>query len=813
LQLLYLQFLYTLYPEMRSDNPKKSVSSGVDCQKFKHRLEPNGYFMSRFDRQILVLLLALAGLQGCGWSPFGTKEEYLHRAQQFAERGQYGDSVLQYRKALQKDGNYGEAYLRYGQLLARLNRQAQAFSSLSRAVELLPQSEEARAELGRLAMIELLRDPRRPQRLYQTADKMATELLAANPNSAEGLRLKGYLALVDSHSNEVIDYFNRSLLAKPNQPDVVTMLVQTLLLEHQGDEAEKVVRSALATLKNDGPLYDTLYGYYMGAHRPADGEQLLKLKIANNPRDVFFVVQLASHYRNQRETEQMEAVLKAFVADTRNYPSAPRETGDFYRRIGRLEDAVALWQKGVQSDPSRKKEYLQRIVAVRLAQGRTQDATAAVDAILKDFPGDVTALAARADLRMAGGRPDEMEKATRELADLVKKAPANNDIRYSLANAWRQTGHEAEARVSLLEILQRDPKHRDALREMADISIRDLKPDEALQYADRLLAIDPDNTGARLVRTSALALRGRFSEVRSELRRMTREKPDLPEPWLQMATLDMEQKNYPEAEQILRRLVNQRKGDIRPLKGLVFLLLTQGQPQEALALVRDESAASADPQVKVLLITTAAQIGNFNMALPAARKLVADFPDNPDHLMLLGEIYQRAGQLDQAIASFQTARDKDKDSPIPASHLAEALAQAGRSDEAIAASRHALQMRPNDPLLQNALAWHLATGGKNLDEASALAHDALQKMPGHASFIDTSGMVYLKSGKLDLALRTFQQLVLRDPSSPTYRTHLATTLIAQGDQRRARAELETALRNRPSPVETQDIRKLLKGVL
>jgi tetratricopeptide (TPR) repeat protein len=769
--------------------------------------------MNRFNRKIPVALLALAVLQGCGWSPFGTKEEYLHRAQQFAEKGQYGDAVLQYRKALQKDGNYGEAYLRYGQLLARLNREPQAFSSLSRAVELLPKSEEARAELGRLAMIDLLRDSRRPQRLYQTADKMATELLAANPNSSEGLRLKGYLALVDSHPNEVIDYFRRSLLGKPNQPDVVTILVQTLLLEHQGDDAETVARNALATLKNDGPLYDTLYGYYMGAHRPADGEQLLKLKIANNPRDAFFVVQLASHYRNQHETEQMDSLLKAFVADIRNYPSAPREAGDFYRGIGRLDDAITLWQKGVQSDPSRKREYLQRIVAVRLAQGRTQAATATVDAILKDFPGDVTALAARADLRMATGRPDEMDKATRELAELLKKAPANNDIRYSLANAWRQTGHEAEARASLLELLQRDPKRRDALREMADISIRDQKPDEALQYADRLLAIDPDNTGARLVRTSALALRGRFSEARNELRRMTQEKPNLPEPWLQTAALDMEQKKYPEAEQILRRLLNQRKGDIRPLKGLVFLLLTQGEPQKAFALARDESAVSADPQVKVLLITTAAQIGSFDVAIAAARKLVTDFPDNPDNLMLLGEIYQRAGQLDQAIASFESARDKDKGSPIAAARLAEALAQAGRSDEAIAASRHALEMRPNDPLLQNALAWHLATSGKNLAEAAALARDALKKIPGNDSFIDTSGMVYLKSGKLDLALQTFQRLVLKDPSSPTYRTHLATTLIAEGDEGRARTELEKALRNRPSPVETQEIRKLLKSVL
>jgi tetratricopeptide (TPR) repeat protein len=764
-----------------------------------------------FDRRVGAAVLALAALQGCGWSPFGSKEDYLHRARQFAEKGRYDDAVLQYRKALQKDASYGEAYLRYGQLLEHLNHPTDAFYPLSRAVELLPRSDEAKAEFGRVALIGLLRDPRRPQRFYQTAGKMATQLLAANPNSSEGLRIKGYLALVDAHPKEVIDYFRRSLLAKPDQPDVVTVLVKTLLLDHQDDAAEQVARNGIAASKQNGPLYDTLYGYYMGAHRPEDGERLLKSKIANNPKDAFFVIQLATHYRNEHKAEEMEALLRTFVANTAGYPSAPLEAGDFYRQSGRLEEAVALWQKGLQSEPARKKEYLQRIVAVRLAQGRNQDASGAVEAILKDFPDDVTALAARADLSMASGRPDEMNRAILQLADLVKKLPANNNIRYSLANAYRQTGREAEARAALLEILRRDPKHRDALREMADLSIRERKPDEALQYADRLLAIDPNNTGARLVRTSAWALRGRFTEVRNELRRMTRETPNRPEPWLQMATLDMEQKNYPEAEQILRRLLSEHKGDTRPLEGLVFLFLTQNQPQKALALLRTEAAVSANPQVKVLLVRTALRAGDPDLALGTAQKLVADSPDSSDRLILLGDVYQRRGQLDQAIANFRMAGAKAGANPIPVARLAEALSQSGRSDEAIAASRQALKLQPDDPLLMNALAWHLASDGKNLEEAAALAHAALRKLPDNSSLIDTSGMIYLKSGKLDIAQQTFQQLVLKDPSSPTYRMHLASTLIAGGDQNRARAELDVALRSNPSPAEALEIKRLLKA--
>ena len=768
--------------------------------------------MNWLHRKIWIALLALALLQSCGWNPFGAKEDYLRRANGFVEKGRYDDAALQYQKALQKDSKYGEAYLGYGELRARQNYQAEALYSLTRAVELLPKSPEAKAALGRVAVDGLLRDPQRPKILYQTADKMATALLAANPDSSEGLRLRGFLALVDSHPKETIDYFRKSLHAKPGQPDVVTVLTQALLLDRQGEEAEKVARTGLAAFKNYGPLYDILYEYYTGAHRSADAEQLLKSKIANNPRQAFFVIQLADHYRNLQKTAEMENLLKTFVADSSGYPSATRDAGDFYRRMQRFDDAIALWQQGLQSDPGRKKEYLQRIVAARLAQGRNREAAATVETILKAFPGDASALKTQADLRMATGKPDEMAKATLELADLAKKTPADNRLRYALANAYRQTGREAEARAALLDILQRDPKHVDALREMADLSIRAQKPDEALQYADRLLALEPNNAAVRLVRTSALALRGRFSEVRGELRRMTRENPSLPEPWLQLATLDMEQKEYPEAEQILRRLHSERKGDIRPLKALAFLFLAQSQPRKALALVGDEAAGSADPQLKVLLITTAVQAGDPDLAVATARKLTVAFPDNPDYLMLLGDLYQRQGQLDPAIASFEQARAKANGNPAPVARLAEALSEAGRPDEAIDASRQALKRQPDDPFLMNALAWHLASAGKSLDEAASLAKLAMRKAPGNDSFIDTSGVIGLKSGKLDVALQTFQQLVLRQPASPVYRTHLATVLLAQGNQNRARTELETALRNRPSPAEEMEIRRLLKRI-
>jgi predicted Zn-dependent protease len=111
----------------------------------------------------------------------------------------------------------------------------------------------------------------------------------------------------------------------------------------------------------------------------------------------------------------------------------------------------------------------------------------------------------------------------------------------------------------------------------------------------------------------------------------------------------------------------------------------------------------------------------------------------------------------------------------------------------------------------NALAWHMALAGRNLDEAATLEQRALRKDPTNSSFLDTSGMIFMKAGKLDEALGIFERLVTDHGNIPAYRTHLGEVLIQRGNRQRARTELEIALRNHPSSYEEEEIRRLLKN--
>src|ERR1035437_9658818 len=756
-----------------------------------------------------VAIAALILFQGCGWNPLARKEDYLKRGQEFARQGKYEDAALQYRKAIQKDGKYGEAYLRLGQLFVLQDRPLESFPAFTRAVELMPDSREARAELGRTALTILLANPRRPQNVYDAVAKSSAALLAMDPKSVEGLRLRGYLQIADSKTREAIETFRQSLAIKPDQPEITTILVQTLLVEGQAAEAEKLARAGLETAKSYGPLYDTLYSCYISSKRPGEAEQVLKLKIGNNPKQAFYVTQLADHYWGQKKPEQAEQVIKGLLANSQNYPTPLMDAGDFYRRVGKLDEAAAQFKKGADSDAARKAEYRQRLGLVYLEQAKTQEAAALLDTILKEKPADPEALGARASLRMATGKPEEIRQAITDFVTLVQKAPQNGKLRLSLARASRANGQTNEARASLLDLLRRAPQDRAALREIADLSLRNRQPADALQYAERLLALDPNNVGARLNRTASLALLGRNNEVRGELRRLTAENPNLAEPWLQLAVLDTQEKKYGEAEPILRRLYKPGERDVRALAALVSFHAAQGQPQKGLALVKEE--ARLQPQsvdVRNLLAGSAADAGDLDLALSTLFRLASDFPQNPDYLVPIGQLSRQKGQADHAVANLQKATRVSPDNPYAYAELSQALSAAGRRQEAIQAARQGLKVQPEDPGLINNLAWTLALAGSNLDEAVTLTQKALQKFPKNPDFTDTLGMAYLKSKKTQEALQIFQPLVRAAPQNPVYRLHLAMAMIDAGQLTQARAELETALRSSPSITDADQIRKL-----
>lgn len=763
----------------------------------------NLFSCPNFFRALLATVLLI--MTGCGSS---SKQELLRRGEDFLKQGKLDDAGLEFRKAIQKDPNYGEAFLRLGLVLQRQGKGTDAFSSLTQAEKLMPDSVEAKVALGRLAINALLSIPQRPQSMYDTAQRMADALLKTNPQQIDGLRLKGDLALADLKPKEAITYFRQILSARPDDAETTVLLIQALFLANEESEGEALARATFASQKTLGSAYDALYFHFISTKRIAEAEAVLKLKIANNPGNVFFITQLAEHYLTQKNSSEADKLLAETLTKLKNDSAGLMEIGAFYERIGRRDEAAALYEQGLSSpDPARRKTVQQSIIRLRIEAGQLDKAAAMIDQILKDAPSDVAALSGRAALRMATNQPAEMQKAVTDLQSLASKNPGDTSILLSLARAQRQMGQEKEARQRFREVLNADPRNTLALRELSDMAMRNRQPDEALQLAERFLAVAPQDPGALLVRTSAWALQGRYGEARAELRRLAAQYPNLPEITLQSGLLEMEERKFADAERTLRSLAD--RGDTRGIRALTTLYLRQGQAQRALTTAQELAKKSPSRDDRALVAAAALAAGNRDLALQTAQALVTEARTDPKALMLLGQIQSQTGQLDAAVQSFRQAVSSDPSDFAPAAALGEVLNQAGRYAEAANAFRDSLTRRPNEPSLQNNLAWNLALAETSLEEALAVIQNVRKSDPANPAYADTLGLIYLKKRQPELALPLFRMGASKEPGIAIYRLHLAQALFDLQRPNDARLELEAAQKTQLTASDQAELRRLL----
>jgi tetratricopeptide (TPR) repeat protein len=344
------------------------------------------------------------------------------------------------------------------------------------------------------------------------------------------------------------------------------------------------------------------------------------------------------------------------------------------------------------------------------------------------------------------------------------------------------------------EVIRLKPDHIEALTELAGVYIQAQDAGPALRYAERALAFGLANPAARLVRTAAWALQGRYPEVRPELVRLQKEYPNLKQAKLQMAMLLVAEKKYAEAESLFRAYYLPGQGDVGSLRGLVALYMEQGKPDKALVAVQQEYAAlPTSAALRRLLVTTATASGDIRLATEVAEKIVASDPGSSEAALQLGTLHQRQGRLDKAIELFRQAAVLDTKSGAPPALLGDALVEAGKPEDAIAAYRQSLRLDPANPATMNNLAFQLADTGRDLDEAANLAQRAAQQLSDNPAAIDTMGYIYLKQGRYDSALQTLRRAVALAPRSAGIRIHLAMALLGQGNREAARRELQGVL--------------------
>jgi tetratricopeptide (TPR) repeat protein len=752
---------------------------------------------SRFAGIAFPMILMLAGCRSA--------HNYLEKGNAAFEHGQFEEASLNYRKAIQKDASFGEAYYNAAQADLKLHRTAEALQDFEQAARLMPDNQAARTDLTNLLLGAYIGDPAHPKFLYDQLVRLSGNWLKSDPKSKQGLRIEGYLAMLERRPEEAVELFRKAHAWYPRDEKIVDGLMDALFRANRPAEAERVGLEFVAASRKAADIYDALFRMYEGAHRAADAENILIRKVGANPGENSYLLQLAGFYAGMHQKAEMDRTMQKFLSHpgashAANDAQVHVQAGDFYASIGDLDSALGQYRAGIGDHAGGKDKLLfqNRIARVLLLQKNRQEGLQVLNRTIAEFPDDAEARALRAALLVGepgAGKPGE---GIQELRALLEKNPNDLFLKFLLARGLAESQNWAEARSRLLEIVKLRPQYLDARVLLADIAFKQHDTIETLQQAQAALEIDPENLRARMLRGRALLDQGNLDEAGAVLGSLSRQVPDSVDVRLNLAYVSLNKRNYAEAEAAFNKILAANPAEWRAVAGLVDVDLAQNRPEKAFSRLEQElSRSHGSPAVRYLLASTALRSGKYNIAIENYRELSNQTPNSIDALVELSHVYQLKGDIHNAIATLQKAAALQPKDPRPASLLPFLLESENRAQEAKQIVRRTLAQRPDDSDAMNNLAFLLAETGDSLDEAVKLARKAVNQAPKNPAYLDTLGYVYLKRDQSDDALEIFSNLIRKYPDDPACAYHTGLAWYQKGDRARAKTLLSHALDLRP----------------
>jgi len=333
----------------------------------------------------------------------------------------------------------------------------------------------------------------------------------------------------------------------------------------------------------------------------------------------------------------------------------------------------------------------------------------------------------------------------------------------------------------------------------------------------RVLAQQPRNYEAMLLRNIIELNRHHFSVVADYATQLTTRAPSDPQNWGTLGDALMELGRYSDAEKAYSKMAA-IKVSLFSLNRLAYYKFVTGDAPSALTAMRQAVEAGAPyPENKAWCLADLGsmyfKLGKLDEAERSYREGITAFPGQHLAHAGLGAVLAARGRLSEAIESYLHAQAIV---PLPqyAGALADLYAAAGKAEEAgkqnanidmIAHLEEAVGQKAN-----RTLALVYANQGRNLDRALALAEADLELRRDIYTW-DALSWVEYKRGSLDAALKASQEALKTGAKEPLLLYHAGVIERASGNVEGGRKLLESALSLNPrfDPVQAPAARKAL----
>jgi tetratricopeptide (TPR) repeat protein len=309
--------------------------------------------------------------------------------------------------------------------------------------------------------------------------------------------------------------------------------------------------------------------------------------------------------------------------------------GDIYAHEGDVVKAEEYFRKAVAEDalhaPSRF------LLAELLKQnGRSAEAVAVLEDLLRIQPGNPRALAAIGDIKI-----QDAESAVAYLEEAVRLDPKNYEALLNLGRVYLQMGLGAKGEAMLRRAIESRPFSKSAFNNLAVSLIIQGRLAEAEDMLRSLLEEHPEFAEARNNLSLTLARRGDLAGAEAEARRAIESNEDLLDPRLTLASILNEAGRYAETVDVLEPFTEKQPAH------------TDFSIQYGIALVGSGRAEKAMPWLEKAMMVTQSKDERVVLALAQAKEGVGQRREARDLYELAGQISTTPRVRAEALASIE----------------------------------------------------------------------------------------------------------------------------------------------------------------
>jgi putative PEP-CTERM system TPR-repeat lipoprotein len=540
--------------------------------------------------------------------------------------------------------------------------------------------------------------------------------LAKSPTLTDGWRLKGDIVSAQGKLDDALAEYRKALTTRADYIPAHSKIVAILIQQGKTEDAGK----QLAAMQKVAPKHpQTLYLQALLAFREknyAAAHDAIQQQLRAAPNNLLGLLlgaqidyQLGSYAQTQ---SALETVLR----------HAPNQT--FARRL---------------------------LVQSYLREGKPTKALDAIKPLLQQAKIDSDTLTLAGEVYVQNG---DTAAAARYFDQAAKLDPKGTGKRAAAALLHFAKG---EIGISELEAAAAEDEGIRADLALFTINIRQRKFEQALAAVAAIEKKQPDKPLSHSLRGMVFAAKGDMVGARKSFERALAVDPSYFPAIAYLARLDVLDKKPEEATKRFEAVLAKD-----PKNAAAFLAIADlrsragGSMDDVAALIGKAIAANPnDTQARLALMSLYLHNKEPKKAVAAAQDALAAMPDRAEILDAAGQAYRAAGDVNQAIATYNKLATVWPDSPLPYIRIAETHVAAKNNTAALENLRKALAIKP-DLIEARAIVVALDLEAGRVKEALASARELQKQNPARSIGYMLEGDIYARQSAWSEAIPAYR---------------------------------------------------------